>query len=217
MIKRILEAAAQGIADATSKPPFLYQLGPDGARKVLDDSAGPCGPHRGSLHSSGADQTCPRSTRSGSPCPLRSATYRSASSSPSVPKARCPPSCTSTAAAGSSVTPEPTTASSANSPSASTPRPCSSSTTAPRRARYLVAIEQAYATAQWITQHGPVEGLNPLSHLRNQEPSSATSAGLIRKVNASRVMTVSCTVGGYGWDQFDHRAHGSARFGEAAA
>jgi acetyl esterase len=33
----ILEAAAQEIADATSKPPFLYQLGPDGARKVLDD------------------------------------------------------------------------------------------------------------------------------------------------------------------------------------
>jgi acetyl esterase/lipase len=35
--KHILEAAAQEIADATSKPPFLYQLGPDGARKVLDD------------------------------------------------------------------------------------------------------------------------------------------------------------------------------------
>jgi acetyl esterase/lipase len=32
-----LEAEAQGIADATSTPPFLYQLGPDGARKVLDD------------------------------------------------------------------------------------------------------------------------------------------------------------------------------------
>jgi acetyl esterase/lipase len=35
--KHILEAAAQEIADATSRPPFLYQLGPDGARKVLDD------------------------------------------------------------------------------------------------------------------------------------------------------------------------------------
>src|SRR5918998_947953 len=33
----ILEPAAQGIADATSEPPFLYELGPDGARKVLDD------------------------------------------------------------------------------------------------------------------------------------------------------------------------------------
>src|SRR5262245_53664769 len=37
MAKHILEPAAQGIADATSKPPFLYQLGPEGARKVLDD------------------------------------------------------------------------------------------------------------------------------------------------------------------------------------
>jgi acetyl esterase/lipase len=33
----VLEPAAQQIADATSKPPFLYQLQPDGARKVLDD------------------------------------------------------------------------------------------------------------------------------------------------------------------------------------
>jgi acetyl esterase len=32
-----LEPAAQQFADATSTPPFLYQLGPDGARKVLDD------------------------------------------------------------------------------------------------------------------------------------------------------------------------------------
>jgi acetyl esterase len=33
----VLEPAAQAIADATSKPPFLYELGPDGARKLLDD------------------------------------------------------------------------------------------------------------------------------------------------------------------------------------
>jgi acetyl esterase/lipase len=32
-----LEPAAQEIADATSEPPFLFELGPDGARKVLDD------------------------------------------------------------------------------------------------------------------------------------------------------------------------------------
>jgi acetyl esterase len=37
MSQHILEAAAQAIADATSKPPFLYELGPEGARKVLDD------------------------------------------------------------------------------------------------------------------------------------------------------------------------------------
>ena len=37
MNKHTLEPAAQQIADATSKPPFLYDLGPQGARKVLDD------------------------------------------------------------------------------------------------------------------------------------------------------------------------------------
>jgi len=37
MNKPTLEHAAQQIAEATSKPPFLYDLGPKGARKVLDD------------------------------------------------------------------------------------------------------------------------------------------------------------------------------------
>ena len=37
MSEHILEPAAQAIADATSTPPFIYELGPDGARKVLDD------------------------------------------------------------------------------------------------------------------------------------------------------------------------------------
>src|SRR5262245_37500970 len=37
MTRHILEPAAQQIADATSKPPFLYELGVAGARKVLDD------------------------------------------------------------------------------------------------------------------------------------------------------------------------------------
>jgi acetyl esterase len=33
----VLEASAQAIVDATSKPPFLYELEPAAARKVLDD------------------------------------------------------------------------------------------------------------------------------------------------------------------------------------
>jgi acetyl esterase len=37
MKKPTLEHAAQQIAEATSKPPFLYDLGPKDARKVLDD------------------------------------------------------------------------------------------------------------------------------------------------------------------------------------
>jgi acetyl esterase/lipase len=38
----VLEPAAQALADATSTPPFIFELGPAGARKVLDDiQAGP--------------------------------------------------------------------------------------------------------------------------------------------------------------------------------
>jgi len=33
----ILDPAAQQVADLTAKPPFLYQLGVEGARKVFDD------------------------------------------------------------------------------------------------------------------------------------------------------------------------------------
>ncbi|MGK4579541.1 alpha/beta hydrolase [Kitasatospora sp. HPMI-4] len=36
-VSPVLEPEAQAIADATAKPPFLYELGPEGARKVLDD------------------------------------------------------------------------------------------------------------------------------------------------------------------------------------
>lgn len=35
--RTVLEPAAQELADATADPPYLYDLGPDGARKVLDD------------------------------------------------------------------------------------------------------------------------------------------------------------------------------------
>ncbi|MFD0268627.1 alpha/beta hydrolase [Streptomyces sp. NPDC127106] len=38
MAKYILESEAQEFADATASPPFLYELGPEGARKVLDDA-----------------------------------------------------------------------------------------------------------------------------------------------------------------------------------
>ncbi len=32
----VLEPAAQDLADETAKPPFLYELGEQGARKLLD-------------------------------------------------------------------------------------------------------------------------------------------------------------------------------------
>lgn len=37
MAKHVLETAAQELADTASIPPFLYELGPDGARKFLDE------------------------------------------------------------------------------------------------------------------------------------------------------------------------------------
>jgi acetyl esterase len=44
MNEHVLEPAAQEIADATSRPPFLYEIGVANARKVLDDiQAGPTG------------------------------------------------------------------------------------------------------------------------------------------------------------------------------
>ncbi|MEU1518664.1 alpha/beta hydrolase [Streptomyces sp. NPDC005811] len=36
MTEPVLETTAQALADAAAYPPFLYELGPDGARKVLD-------------------------------------------------------------------------------------------------------------------------------------------------------------------------------------
>ena len=36
MVDHILEPAAQRVADASAQPPFLYELGPDGAREALD-------------------------------------------------------------------------------------------------------------------------------------------------------------------------------------
>ncbi|WP_310722824.1 alpha/beta hydrolase [Streptomyces sp. N2A] len=37
MVEHVLEPEAQELADASATPPFLYELGPEGARKVLDD------------------------------------------------------------------------------------------------------------------------------------------------------------------------------------
>jgi acetyl esterase/lipase len=37
MSKHVLEKEGQAFADATAKPPYLYEIGPEAARKVLDD------------------------------------------------------------------------------------------------------------------------------------------------------------------------------------
>ena len=36
-MNHVLEPAAQAFADATAQPPFLYEIGPEAARAVLDD------------------------------------------------------------------------------------------------------------------------------------------------------------------------------------
>ncbi|EFL28304.1 LOW QUALITY PROTEIN: triacylglycerol lipase, partial [Streptomyces himastatinicus ATCC 53653] len=69
-------------------------------------------------------------------------------------------SSTSTARAGCSATPTPTTAWCANSPSARTPPWCSPSTTSPPRPANPVAIEQNYAVARWIVRDGADKGLD---------------------------------------------------------
>ena len=48
----VLEPSAQGIVDATSMPPFLYELEPAAARKVLEDlqaAPGRQAPRRGGV------------------------------------------------------------------------------------------------------------------------------------------------------------------------
>jgi hypothetical protein len=37
MSKHVLEPAAKVFAEATARPPFLYEPGPEGAGKLLDD------------------------------------------------------------------------------------------------------------------------------------------------------------------------------------
>ena len=49
----VLEPSAQGIVDATSVPPFLYELEPVAARKVLEDLQ--AAPGREASHRRGVD------------------------------------------------------------------------------------------------------------------------------------------------------------------
>ncbi|WP_265523201.1 alpha/beta hydrolase [Oerskovia flava] len=37
MVEHVLEKEGQAFADATARPPYLYEIGPDAARKVLED------------------------------------------------------------------------------------------------------------------------------------------------------------------------------------
>ena len=130
----VLEPSAQGIVDATSTPPFVYELEPAAARKVLDDlQAAP-------VDTLPVDEEWITVAAEVGDARVRIIRRRATGS--------CRSSCTCTAAAGCSATPARTTGWSASSPSAPAPRWCSSSTHRSPEARYPVAIEQGYAAAQ---------------------------------------------------------------------
>ena len=73
----VLEPASQAFVDATSTPPFLYQLTPTEARKVLDD-----------VQAAPIDKL-PVMDRWIDPRPPRSGTCACGSSGPRTPRGRC--------------------------------------------------------------------------------------------------------------------------------
>ena len=147
MGRHILEPAAQQFADATAKPPFLYELGAEGARKVLDDvQAAP-------IAKPDVDEqwiTVPAAVNDvrvrivkpvGSAGPLPTVLYihgggwilGNAGTHDRLVRELAVGAEAAVAFVEYDRSPE---------------------------ARYPVAIEQAYATAQWITAHGATEGLD---------------------------------------------------------
>ena len=148
MSKHVLETAAQQFADATAKPPFLYELGPEGARKVLDDvQAAP-------IAKLDVDEkwiTVPAAVKD-----VRVRIVKPVGSTGSLPtilyvhgggwilgNAGTHDRLVRELAVG------------VNAAVAFVEYDRSP------EAHYPVAIEQAYATAQWITQRGRTEGLDP--------------------------------------------------------
>ncbi|MET7457791.1 alpha/beta hydrolase [Streptomyces sp. NPDC005574] len=148
MGEHVLEPQAQEIADATANPPFPYELGPEGARKVLDDiQAAPV--HKVEV---GEDKwiTVPAEVGDvqvrllkplGAEGPLPVILYihgggwilGNSGTHDRLIRELCDGTKAAVAFVEYDRSPE---------------------------ARYPVAIEQAYATAQWITRNGADEGLD---------------------------------------------------------
>jgi acetyl esterase/lipase len=143
----VLEPSAQGIVDATAVPPFIYELEPAAARKVLDDlQADPSGllPIDEEWITVAAEVG-----------DARVRIIRPAGSSGTLPVIS-----TCTAAAGSSATPALTTGSSASWPSGARAALLFVEYPNSPEAHYPVAIEQGYATAQWVVREGAAHGLD---------------------------------------------------------
>jgi acetyl esterase len=148
MGEHVLEPEAQEIADAIANPPYLYELGPEGARKVLDDiQAAPV-----DKVEVGEDKwiTVPAEVGDvrvrllkplGAEGPLPVIIYihgggwilGNSGTHDRLIRELCDGAKAAVAFVEYDRSPE---------------------------ARYPVAIEQAYATAQWVTRHGADEGLD---------------------------------------------------------
>ncbi|KAA9375445.1 alpha/beta hydrolase [Microbispora cellulosiformans] len=147
MNDHVLEPAAQEFAEATSTPPFLYELGPDGARKVLDDLqaapvAKPEVDEKWITVSAGVGEVRARVVRPAGASGTLPAVLYVHGGGWVLGDAGTHDRLVRELAVGAEAavvfveydrSPE---------------------------ARYPVAIEQAYATAQWITRHGADEGLD---------------------------------------------------------
>ena len=147
MGRHSLEPAAQRFADATAKPPFLYELGAEGARKVLDDLqaapiAKPDVDEQWTTVPAAVGDVRVRIVKPvGSTGPLPTVLYvhgggwilGNAGTHDRLVRELAVGAEAAVAFVEYDRSPE---------------------------ARYPVAIEQAYATAQWITGHGATEGLD---------------------------------------------------------
>ncbi|WP_116999482.1 alpha/beta hydrolase [Desertimonas flava] len=149
MHQPVLEPAAQELADATSQPPLLYELGVEGARKVLDDlQAAP-------IHKPAVDDVWITVAADVGDVEVR--IVKPAGATGPLPVILYVHGggwilgnagthdrlvCELAVGVGAAVV-------------------FVEYTRSPE-ARYPVAIEQAYATAQWITRDGPTMGLDPM-------------------------------------------------------
>ncbi|TDD89494.1 alpha/beta hydrolase [Actinomadura darangshiensis] len=147
MSEPILEPAAQAFADAAAKPPYLYELGAEGARKVLDDiQSAPVGmpvvDEKWITVPAGAGDVRVRIVKPAGTAGVLPVVLYVHGGGWILGNAGTHDRLVRELAAGAGAavafveydrSPE---------------------------ARYPVAIEQAYATAQWIIRNGPAEGLD---------------------------------------------------------
>jgi acetyl esterase len=153
MSTHFLEPAAQEFADAAAKPPLLYERGPAGARKVLDDvQAGPV--------------AAPDIDQRWITLPVGDGDVRVRIIRPAAGLAGLTEELLPTILymhGGGWVLGNASTHDRLVRELSVGARAAVAFVEYDRspEARYPVALEQAYATAQWITRHGTAEGLDP--------------------------------------------------------